>query len=198
MTQLESRFMQKVEPVTETGCWIWMAGTNGDSRKFSYGQMYDGNKTRAAHRLSYELFVGPIPAGLFVCHRCDVPLCVNPAHLFVGTQSDNMLDASRKGRTTKAYCIRGHELSGKNVYVKPGRGDRNCVTCKIEHSKAYSATRIRVRPTKTSYRKGMNVCRRGHPFTEESTYMNPDGKRRCRICQRAAKDRLQFADGGSQ
>lgn len=128
--QIVDRFMLKVEPVPECGCWIWMGATNGNSRKFPYGQMHDGERTRPAHRISHELFNGPIHDGKFVCHRCDVTLCVNPAHLFVGTRSDNMLDASKKGRTRKQYCKRGHEMTDDNIYVRKSDGMRNCLACK--------------------------------------------------------------------
>ena len=74
-------------------CWWWLGGKPGGYGAFSFeGQHH------AAHRFSYELNVGPIPAGLMVLHRCDNPSCVRPAHLFVGTNADNIRDASAKGR----------------------------------------------------------------------------------------------------
>jgi hypothetical protein len=70
-------------------CWLFHK-----TFKNGYGRV--GN--RYAHRISYEAFVGPIPDGLFVCHKCDVKNCVNPSHLFIGTAKDNMIDCARKGR----------------------------------------------------------------------------------------------------
>ena len=75
-------------------CWPW-AGLQAEVRPgFKYGR-YGG---RYAHRLSWERHCGPIPSGMVVCHRCDNPPCVNPAHLFLGTQRDNIHDSVQKGR----------------------------------------------------------------------------------------------------
>lgn len=91
----EKSFHAKYIPIL-TGCWIWMSSLSDRG----YGQLTIKNKTIYAHRFSWELHNGPIPEGLLVCHHCDTPLCVNPDHLFVGTQKDNILDAMRKGRLT--------------------------------------------------------------------------------------------------
>jgi len=76
-------------------CWIWEGTKNNQT---GYGQLYSGGSCQLAHRVSYELHIGPIPEGLFVCHHCDNPICVNPAHLYAGTQLANMADKSRRGR----------------------------------------------------------------------------------------------------
>lgn len=90
------RFWSKV--VTSPGCWIWVAGRN----RRGYGLFGAGTRMNPmsllASRASWMLARGPIPAGLYVCHHCDNPPCVRPDHLFLGTQSDNMLDAYSKGR----------------------------------------------------------------------------------------------------
>jgi len=81
-------------PVTECGCWIWM----GAIWSRGYGQWSRGAADRKAHRQSYREYRGEIPAGLHVLHHCDIPLCVNPDHLFLGTHTDNMRDKIAKGR----------------------------------------------------------------------------------------------------
>ena len=90
----EERFHDKYIPVTETGCWLWISCCNGDG----YALISANGKSMRAHRLSWEMHRGPIPRGLFVLHKCDTPECVNPDHLFLGTNQDNMDDAKRKGR----------------------------------------------------------------------------------------------------
>ena len=75
-------------------CWFWIGGKDSDG----YGLMDVDGKVKGAHRVSYEYFRGDIPEGMCVLHACDVPSCVNPAHLFVGTQQDNMDDKVAKGR----------------------------------------------------------------------------------------------------
>lgn len=93
---LHVRFWNNV--VRADGCWLWV-GTIDDK---GYGKISHGGraykKDLKAHRLSYELRNGPIPDGMVICHRCDTPACVNPAHLYAGTQKQNMMDASARGR----------------------------------------------------------------------------------------------------
>jgi Autographiviridae endonuclease len=95
---LNERLLAGIEYDTNGGCWLWFrASVHG------YGQVRE-NHTRTllqAHRASWEVHNGQVPDGLCVLHRCDVPACVNPDHLFLGTQADNMADMKRKGRSTR-------------------------------------------------------------------------------------------------
>ena len=90
----QKRFFDNIERVTESGCWLWTGGVDGSG----YGRILVGDDRLKAHRYSYMLHIGPIPEGAYICHRCDVPACVNPAHLFAGTQQDNVTDCMNKGR----------------------------------------------------------------------------------------------------
>lgn len=103
-TGFDARFWARTDK-TE-GCWIWTGGRGRATRPgFVYGQVKIRPQRFATHRISWALVNGAIPRGMCICHRCDVPLCVNPDHLFVGTQADNLRDAWEKGRA------RGHTFT---------------------------------------------------------------------------------------
>jgi hypothetical protein len=109
-----SRFSEKIRKFPD-GCWMW----EGSKFNTGYGAFWYKGQNRLAHRLAYEWLVGPIPQDLVVRHRCNVPDCVNPCHLIVGTQAENIADRDRAGTT---YRPRGEKnvnakVSGEQVRV---------------------------------------------------------------------------------
>lgn len=128
-------------PEPNTGCWLWTSTLNDDGygviqRKGPGPHAIRKSFKFFAHRKSYELFNGRIPKGLLVLHKCDVPACVNPDHLWVGTNLQNSHDAREKGRLKPGrhlyrdmkFCKRGHEFTEKNTFRR--RGSRECRMCK--------------------------------------------------------------------
>jgi hypothetical protein len=95
---LKERLERLSKPV-QSGCIEWQSSTRNGYGRLIIGSRTDGTRSSvSAHRLSYEIHVGKIPDGFFVCHTCDNPKCINPDHLFVGTRQDNTDDREAKGR----------------------------------------------------------------------------------------------------
>lgn len=96
-------------PEPNSGCWLWLNTSRPNAIGLEYGRLVVGSRsngtrrTVSAHRFSYEAYKGKIPEGLNVLHKCDVTLCVNPDHLFVGTQAENLNDCYAKGRIRNGY-----------------------------------------------------------------------------------------------
>lgn len=118
---LAERFWRNVDAAgPPDACWLW---TGGSVSRQGYARIGAGGKGAPClfvHRVSWLIAFGPIPPGLFVLHRCDVPLCVNPAHLFLGTQPDNVRDRVSKGRSARG------DRSGARLHPdRVPRGERN-------------------------------------------------------------------------
>lgn len=185
MKTLKERFLEKVNK-TKT-CWLWIGCLNSSK----YGQIRVNGRTRGAHQISYELFVGEIKDKLWVLHKCDVPNCVNPNHLFLGdvvANTQDMISKNRdKGCTSinrkMTNCKNGHEFTSENTYYydwgKRGK-HRVCKSCVIARSKIKQLAR-KIYPNNSE----KTHCIHGHEFTVENTILERNGRKRtCRICNR--------------
>lgn len=105
LAKLESRAVKQ-----DNGCWIWQGAVGGHKTgsRHQYPSVHYRGETARGNRIVYQLTYGEIPKGLLVCHSCDEPLCINPKHLFLGTQQHNMRDAALKGRV-KVPGLKGEE-----------------------------------------------------------------------------------------
>jgi hypothetical protein len=112
-TSLADRFWSKVENSSGADCWQWLGATHSNG----YGAFSIKNMTVYAHRVAWELRRGPIPFGMFVCHRCDNPGCCNPSHLFADTNAGNLEDMVAKSRQAKGEGHGNHKLGWDNVFM---------------------------------------------------------------------------------
>lgn len=138
-TPIEVAFWAQVR--RDEACWEWQAARN--SGGYGWFRFGPSRTSTGAHRVAYELVNGPIPAGLGVLHRCDNPPCCNPAHLFLGTNQDNVTDKVNKGRhpnSRMTACRHGHPFDEANTYVTR-EGARQCRACNRLRQRAYAARR---------------------------------------------------------
>ncbi len=128
----QDRLCSKIS-VEDSGCWLWM-GAVGTGGYGWFGVRYAPHlwRMRAAHRMSYMAFKGPIPEGLHLDHLCRVRLCVNPEHLEPVTQAENN---RRAVHPEKTHCKNGHPLAGENLAYSGGQ--RVCRTCRRARALAY-------------------------------------------------------------
>lgn len=111
-TRMTPHLLENYIPVPESGCWLW----GGGWARHGYGNAHSLNHWHvAAHRLYYAYFVGDIPTGMCVCHKCDTRPCVNPDHLFLGSHQENAEDKCRKGRAGTRVGKRGPSLTAENA-----------------------------------------------------------------------------------
>jgi hypothetical protein len=135
---LKDRLLARVTVDHGTGCWLWPTV----NARTGYGSVRVGGRTSRmalAHRVSYELHVGPIPEGRQLDHLCRNRACVNPAHLEPVTAQINVLrgEGLAAANAVKTHCVVGHPLTGANLYVCP-RGTRKCRACRAEASRRYA------------------------------------------------------------
>jgi hypothetical protein len=143
LQNLLDRFMAKVSPEPNSGCWLW----TGSIISTGYGNLNSGGgQTMLAHRLSYQVFVGSIPAGKELDHLCRVRCCVNPAHLEPVTRAVNVrrgqcAEVTRARNAAQTHCKHGHEYAPANTYWRQ-LGEyrvRGCRTCRNDASVRYRA-----------------------------------------------------------
>ncbi len=139
---IRERFMEKVL-IVEGGCWLWQGGAithNG------YGQIYVQGRMQRAHRIGYELFVGPIPDDKQLNHLCRTRLCVYYRHLEVVTLKENLHKGNGAVAThnrfqAMTHCKKGHKLTPENTYtyLRDGYKCRQCLICRKENARRYYA-----------------------------------------------------------
>jgi len=115
MSTLRERFNTKWEAVTESGCWLWTAQVNTKG----YGKLRNDGGTTLAHRISYQLHKGDIPKDMLVLHDCDNPTCVNPDHLHIGTNADNINEMYQRNRFPNQILTMD---TAKSIYKKCTEG----------------------------------------------------------------------------
>ncbi len=148
---VEQRFWEKVGPHDDPKvCWLWEGATSCGRSHLIYGVLKVDHKSVLAHRVSYELHVGPIPEGLTIDHvrayGCINTLCVNPAHLEAVPHRVNVLRGVGPAALNahKMFCPKGHPYSQENTHREPLSGKRHCCVChRIANQKAHHATAVK-------------------------------------------------------
>jgi hypothetical protein len=126
---IRERLLERLE-VDENGCWIWQ----GTRDKLGYGYLSVKNRPARVHRLSYTMFVGPIPDGLVLDHLCRTPACANPEHLEAVTQRENTIRGLVAHVIQTGCCVHGHLVEGANA-IKRSTGGVQCRECNLKRSR---------------------------------------------------------------
>jgi hypothetical protein len=189
-TPLSERIKNSIT-VDENGCWVWNKHitANGYSQISTGSRVTHSLQNRSGHRVSYEVFVGPLIEGMQIDHLCRNRACVNPDHLEQVTPRENIhrSDAVYKRLMAKTHCPKGHLYDEKNTYrsKSPSGGfTRSCITCRINRVKN------KYRLLHPDVKEGMPLwaqnaakthCPKGHEYSTENTYLH-NGGRHCKEC----------------
>lgn len=140
MESFENRLLRQIKLDPEARCWVWLGG-----RRNSYGAIKVKGKSKLAHRVSYETFVGPIPPGLTIDHLCRQRLCINPKHLEPVTMAENHRRGAQVAlRVPKTHCINGHAYTPDNIYLDR-KGVNRCMECaRKSRLRSYYKKEVRV------------------------------------------------------
>jgi hypothetical protein len=197
MRTTTERFWAKVDKSGD--CWLWIGANSAGYGRFNVpGRV----SPYGAHRLSYEMAYGPIPPGLDVCHTCDNPPCVNPAHLVVGTRRFNMQDAARKGRINReprygsannvAKLNEAQVTEIRRIYAAGEMGQvalgarfgvsHTAIGYLLRAETWRTVSTERLYPATTTYR---STCKRGHPMRQTRL------RRVCDVCGKARRLRYE-------
>lgn len=153
------QLLYRIEKAGADDCWEWTGAVGGHG----YGALKAGPDYYLAHRLSYQLFIGTIPEGLFVCHSCDNRKCINPAHFFVGTNADNAADMAKKGRAAWATRPMTESMRKKMSLAKLGKTGAH--TDKQRRASAETMKKLWASP---EFRAKMIASSSGRECTEET------------------------------
>lgn len=210
------RLMQNVRK-TPSGCWVFNPGKGAHA----YGRLSIKGKMVGAHRIAWELFKGPLPPDTFVCHRCDVPRCVNPDHLFVGSAKDNVHDMAMKGRhggrpTGKSSGPKPEQVSPPPAGVDECRAEierlsglirdlefqRLCVSCELERLEGLEVPADTIDDGEMPVSEWLDwaACAPADPFEKQtcrgcSHEMEPSERGRgfCRCCREEDDERFRVS-----
>lgn len=181
-----------------SGCVEW----TGQIDRNGYGRIWvSGRGKQFAHRIAYELSFGPIPSGLIVCHKCDNNRCVNPYHLFVGTQSDNLSDMTAKGRRAIGEKLGQSKISINVVEkIRSLRGVHStaaiaemfgvspATVCRVQLGRSWAHVKFDDEYSSQLMKEG-ETCKNGHGRGGNSSYLSAGGNLVCRLCRRKSDKR---------